>query len=161
MRSNESWSETSFDSARRSPPPLPPHPPPAASWAANPSLGDTGTSCLPGAGSPSNMFRHASKKYRRGKRRKIILWFAARLRSSYVIYAPYPSSTPCKKYFKTNKNITLNLKSGSSRLPPLTIPHRVWWCISFKSFPPKTWTGMYKLKIGMNSEEYDQYFINP
>ena len=32
MRSNESWSETSFDSAKRSPPPSPPHLQPLELW---------------------------------------------------------------------------------------------------------------------------------
>ena len=131
MKSNESWSETSFDSSRRSPPP-PPHPPPAASWAANPTLGDTETSCLPGAESPSNTFKYAYKKHRRGTRRRIILWFAALFLSSYVIYAPYPSSTPCKKYFKTNKkNITRNHTMNMTKVNILS-KFCVNWSISWK-----------------------------
>ena len=84
----------------------PPTPSPAASRAVDLTLGEAETSSLPGAASPSHMFKIAYKYQRRRMHWRIILWSTALLFSSYVIVTPYPRSTSCKKYFKIIKNIT-------------------------------------------------------
>ena len=74
MSGYESWSETFFGSAKRSPPPPSPPPHLQAARAVDLTLGEAETSSsLPGAAAPSYRFKIVHEKLKRRILRKIFL----------------------------------------------------------------------------------------